>query len=209
MQALMEHEHTSRVKALVARAQDGDRSAFDELVEHSRDKLLRWILSCMSPQLRSKVEPEDILQETLVWAYRSIGRLEWRGEKAMEHWLFSIAKHAALKETSRHARKREHFLECDPPGDEPSPSRVMRRGERFDRFESALRSLNPDQRHVVELARLQGMPIKEIAKRMERTPDAVSQLLCRALKNLKDALGDTESLGLPARSLEPRGDDDD
>ena len=89
------------------------------------------------------------------------------------------------------------------------PSRVMRRGERFDRFERALQSLSPDQRHVVELARLEGTPIKEIARQMKRTPDAVSQLLCRALKNMKDAIGDTESLGLPARSLEPRGGHDD
>ena len=114
-----------------------------------------------------------------------------------------------LKEASRHDPKGERFLECEPPGDEPSPSRSMRRGERFDRLEAALDNLSPDQRQVVELARLRGMPIKEIASRMQRSPDAVSHLLSRALKNLKETFGDTESLALPARSFEPRGGYDD
>ncbi len=205
----MEQDNASIEKTLVTRAQSGDRDAFDELVVHSRAKLLRWILSRMGSRLRSKVAPEDILQETLVWAYRSIGKLDWRGEEALEQWLFSIAKHVVLKEASRHDRKGEHFLECEAARDEPTPSRVMRRGERFDRLEAALRSLSPDHRRVVELARLRGMPIKEIANRMERSPDAVSHLLSRALKNLKDAFGDTGSLGLPARSLELGGEKDD
>jgi RNA polymerase sigma-70 factor (ECF subfamily) len=197
------------VQELVTRAQRGDRRAFDELCERSRAKLFGWIHSLMSPQLRSNVEPEDVLQETLVWAYRSIRKLEWRDEEALERWLFSIAKHAVLKEASRKNRGRERLIECEPPGDDPTPSRAMRRGERFDRLKAALDGLSPDHRRVIELARLRGKPVKKIAGEMQRSPDAVSQLLSRALKKLKDALGDTESLGLPERPLEPRGGDDE
>ncbi len=210
MQGLMDQaKKTSRVKALVKRAQRGDRQAFDELCERYRSKLLRWVFSLMSPQLRSKIEPEDVLQETFVWAYRSIGKLEWRNEEALERWLFSIAKHAMLKEASRRNRGVENLIECEPVCDNATPSRMMRRGERFDRLKEAINGLSPDHRRVIELARLRGMPVKEIAAQMQRSPDAVSQLLSRALKKLKDAFGDTESLGLPARSLEPQGGDDD
>jgi RNA polymerase sigma-70 factor (ECF subfamily) len=209
MRELMEHEDASRVKALAMRAQSGDRGAFDELIERFRPRLLRWILSQMSPRLRSKVEPEDVLQETLIWAFRSMAKLDWRGEEALEHWLFSIAKHVVLKEASRRGPAGEHFLECEPVHDQASPSRALRREERFGRLEAALNTLSQDQRQVVELARLRGMPIREIASRMQRSPDAISHLLSRALRNLKDRFGDTESFGLPARSLETPGDDDD
>jgi len=205
----MEHESTGRIEALVKRAQGGDRSAFDELIGQVRPKLIRWILSRMSPNLRGKVEPEDVLQETCLWAFRSIGKIEWRGGEAFEHWLFSIAKHVVLKEVSRLGRMDEQVLECEPPLDDPSPSRAMRREERLDRLEAALLSLSPDHRRVLDLARLRGMPIREIAGRMKRSPDAVSHLLSRALKSLRDKFGDTESLGLPERALEVRGGDDD
>jgi RNA polymerase sigma-70 factor, ECF subfamily len=209
MQGIMEHESRSPQEALVKRARGGVRAAFDALAEHHRAKLLRWIHSRMSPPLRAKVEPEDLLQETLVWAHRSIGKLDWGGEEAFEHWLFSIAKHVVLKEAARRGGKGENLLECEPPTEESSPSQAMRRGERFDRLEAALQGLSPDHRRVVELARLRGMPIKEIASQMQRSPDAISQLLNRALKKLKESFGDTESLGFPDRSLGDRGGEDD
>ena len=61
---------------------------------------------------------------------------------------------------------------------------------------------------MIELARLDGLPIQEIARRMDRSPNAVSQLLARALKQLRSSFGDTESLGLPDRALRPRGEEE-
>jgi len=77
----------------------------------------------------------------------------------------------------------------------------MRRDERFERLQAALDSLSPDHREVITLARLKGLRGEEIAKRMNRSPNAVAQLLSHALKNLKEAFGDTESLHLPLRRL--------
>ena len=78
----------------------------------------------------------------------------------------------------------------------------MRRDERFERLESALNCLTKDHREVIIFARIQGLPIKEIAERMSRSPDAVSMLLLRALRELKSYFGSTESFHLPQRSLE-------
>jgi hypothetical protein len=47
------------------------------------------------------------------------------------------------------------------------------------------------------------MRLAEIAKRMGRSPNAVAQVLGRALEKLKAEFGDTESLSLPAASLDP------
>ena len=59
------------------------------------------------------------------------------------------------------------------------------------------------------LARIQGLQVKEIAKRMNRSPDAISQLIRRALMRLRETLGDTESLGLPAKLFDFQGEEDD
>jgi RNA polymerase sigma-70 factor (ECF subfamily) len=189
--------------ALVTRAKAGDNEAFEELVAPCREKILAWISGQMGPRLRGKGEAEDLLQDTFVWALRSIEKLEWRGRDLFEQWLFSIAKHVVLKE-ARHDRRHALVLESEPQGHGPSPSRALRRDERFDRLQKALDSLGPDQRHVVELARIKGVPIKEIAIRMKRSPDAISQLLLRALKKLRDTVNDTESLSLPDRELDFR-----
>ena len=75
-------------------------------------------------------------------------------------------------------------------------------------MEKALESLSDDHRQVVTLARLEGLKVKEIAKRMDRSPDAVKKLLARALMHLKESFGDTESFHLPDRVLGGSADDE-
>jgi RNA polymerase sigma factor (sigma-70 family) len=85
----------------------------------------------------------------------------------------------------------------------------MRRNERFERLREALDALSPDQREVIVLSRIEGLPVLEIAKRMERSPQAVYQLLWRAMKKLKVLFGETESLTLPHRTINHREKDSD
>jgi RNA polymerase sigma factor (sigma-70 family) len=80
----------------------------------------------------------------------------------------------------------------------------MRRQDRFDRLEKALDRLSSEQREVVLLARFHGCSLKEIARRIDKSPAAVGQILSRALRRLRAAFGDTESLHLPDRSLDDR-----
>jgi RNA polymerase sigma-70 factor (ECF subfamily) len=92
-------------------------------------------------------------------------------------------------------------LEGDVPGQEISQTTAMRRNERFGRLEEALNALSSDHRRVIVLARVEGLPIREVAKRMGRSREAVRQMLWRALQKLKTIFGDTESLHLPDRQL--------
>jgi DNA-directed RNA polymerase specialized sigma24 family protein len=59
---------------------------------------------------------------------------------------------------------------------------------------------------VIVLARVEELKIREIAERMERSESAVKNLLLRALRELRQNFGDTESLRLPDRSLSPGRD---
>lgn len=51
----------------------GDRTGFEELMRKHRDFLRRTIELGMDPRLRSVLEPEDVMQDVMVTAYRAIG----------------------------------------------------------------------------------------------------------------------------------------
>ena len=72
----------------------------------------------------------------------------------------------------------------------------------------ALDKLSPEHREVIRLARIERLPGAEIARRMNRSPSAVAQLLSRALKKLRERFGDTESLSLPDRTLDEGAEGD-
>ena len=65
---------------LVERAQHGDRSAFELLVERHRSRLARRIEVRMGPEVRARLEVEDVLQETVTSALRSVANFRWQGE---------------------------------------------------------------------------------------------------------------------------------
>jgi len=192
-------------EALVGRAKEGDRAAFETLVARSRERLEGWVRSHLGEPLREKVEVEDVLQETYLWAFQALPRLEWRGEERFEAWLRTIAKHAISRVSRDQARKPALSLEHEVPANGTSPSRHLRRHERFERLEKALEDLSPEHRKVILMARIEGLSVQEIAARMERTPDAVVQLLSRALRQLKRSFGETESFHLPERAFERQG----
>ncbi len=186
---------------LVERAKRGDREAFFELVDRFRSRLEVAVRSRLGTSLQRDAECDDVLQETFLRALTAIECFEWKGEQAFFQWLNTIAGRVVLELASRKKRRPTVPLEHEVPGHDESPSTGARREERFDRLESALKSLSPDHREVILLARIRKLPIKVIAERMNRSPDAVTHLLLRALDGLKESFGDTESLHLPRRTL--------
>ena len=207
MVALMKAKY--RLVNLVKKAKDSDRAAFQETVACCRSDLESVIRHQLGELLKRHVEIDDIVQETFLRAFRSIGEFEWRGDESFFRWLTSISRHVVLEFADRQKRDKVVPLREDIQNQDPTLSRAFRRKERFDRLQVALDKLNPDQREVVLLARVEKIPIKEIAKRMKRSPNAVSHLLLRALQQLRNDFGDTESYGLPDLPLRGEGIDSD
>ena len=205
MKVLMSETDTTEI--LVGRAREGDQAAFSALIERIQARLESVIASRLGSHLRGRVHVDDLRQEVLIWAFKSIDRFQWQGDESFFRWLKGIAEHVILKAANREKR----FvlpLVSDVAVDQVSPSKSVRREERFNRFQVALDRLSPDHREVILLARIERLAFEEIARRMDRSPDAVKQLLRRALKELKAVFGDTESLHLPHREFEPGGQSD-
>jgi RNA polymerase sigma-70 factor, ECF subfamily len=197
-------DQTRTMQVLIQKARDGDRTAFEQLAEAYRPRIEALIRSRLGRELLRSFEAEDVLQETLIRAFRSIGqfRVQGPGGESFLRWIGGIAEHVIL--TLARRKPREGAL---PSGGDTTPvegltqSKALRRQERFDRLEEALKGLSSEHREVILLARIECLSIKEVARRMGRSPGAVTQLLLRALKSLRASFGDTESFHLPPRVL--------
>jgi RNA polymerase sigma-70 factor (ECF subfamily) len=194
----MAQEDESR--SLVHEAQKGDESAFEELGHRYRDRLLSIVQSRIGIKLRGKIEAEDIVQETLLRAWRTIRSFEWRGPGSFAGWLTRIAEHLIWNASQKYPRA-ELSLRQDLKDTATSPEQSMRRNERFDRLEEAMTGLSPEQREAVRLSRIERLKVAEIAERMGKSPASVKMMLSRSRRKLKETFGDTESLHLPDREL--------
>ena len=210
-------------KDLVNRARVGDGGAFSQLVELYRDRLECLIHLRMGARLRKRIEVDDVFQETLLRAWQSAQDFRWGKNGSFFRWLGGIAEHVIKNLARRHfkTRKRDPHREVaisrlealgeESSGGAPSfglarakdasPSKGVRRTERFNRLEMALEKLSDSHREVIVLAFIQELSVKEISLRMGRAPAAVSMLIFRALGKLRAILGNTESFHLPEGSL--------
>src|SRR5262249_22041692 len=142
--------------------------------------------------LRSPDDAEDALQETLVRAWKGLGRFEGRG--SVRSWLYRIATNVSLDMMRR--RRRLAVPVDDDPGQDPHNGqaaaveiRDKRAGPdaRYERresvklaFETAQRFLPPRQREVLILREVLGYTAAETADRLETSVAAVNSALQRA-----------------------------
>jgi RNA polymerase sigma-70 factor, ECF subfamily len=180
---------------LVERAQQGDQDAFAALFERCRSRLAVIIHCRLSSDLRRDADVDDILQETMMRAFRDIQRFEYRAPGSFVSWASRIAEHVivdAARSQDRQKRAGEHVRlrsESNPGGPEPAhsytPSRIFRENESLGQLVETLNLLPEDYRRVILLAKVEGLAISEIAARLEKSNEATSLLLHRAIKRLQ------------------------
>lgn len=185
---------------------DRDASGDDRPLEAYRDYLLLLARARVGGKLRAKLDPSDVVQQTLLEAHRDRGQL--RGDDPAP-WLRKIlarkianaardlgrARRDAGRERSLEAALADSSarLEAFLAADESSPSLKARRNERVAILARALAELPDDQREAVVLRHLQGRPLAEIGAELGRTPAAVAGLLHRGLDRLRALMQSKES----------------
>jgi RNA polymerase sigma-70 factor (ECF subfamily) len=183
---------------------DHTAEADERPLEDYRDYLRLLARLQLSPRLQAKLDASDVAQQAILQAHEGRGQFRGRSEAEWLAWLRAIlanALAAAARRFSAAARDlgRERSLEaeleqsssrleCLLAADQTSPSERAARGEGLLRLAHALNHLPPDQRGVVELHHLKGLPVAEVARAMGRTRPAVVGLLFRGLKKLRELL---------------------
>lgn len=181
---------------LVARAQEGDVSAFDELVRRYTPRLYALIYHMTS----HREDTDDLLQDVFAKAYRALGR--FRGQSQFYTWLYSIATNMTLnflKKRNRRARamslddfdsaieRDEEYIALTSPD---APDRGAHLQELQKSLNEALQKLSDDHRAVVVMYDIQGMPHAEISRIMGVSEGTIRSRLFYAHRQLQAHLAE-------------------
>lgn len=159
-------------RALVLRAQSGDREAFDALLREIAPPLLRYVTRVVGEIAMA----EDAVQETLIAIVRKI---EWLSDPSLfRPWAYRIASRQAFR-ALRKRRLVEPLDEIEIPADD-----VTDPWQR-ERLLASIDRLTPASRAVITLHYLEDMPLSEVAAVLELAPGTVKSRLAYGLAQLR------------------------
>ncbi len=211
---------------------DPDEPQLDDLAWPRRiqelgvPSLLVTIESWMGPDLRSRMGPEDVWQETLWMAWRDRRQHRWTDRRAFRSWLLGIARNRIRNLADHESALRRGGgvkpMSLDPgdpnasrPGEIPmpaattTPSRMAWFDERARRIRSAIDALPERYSEVVRLRLLEELPMREVALRLGiGLSTAKERFLAGALLYRRELidLGCVETRFLEARGGSEYGD---
>jgi RNA polymerase sigma-70 factor (ECF subfamily) len=158
----------------------------------------------LDPRLRAKEDQSDIVQITLVQAYRDLDGFRGNTEGELRAWLKTILTHTLINVAKKYqAQKRDFRLERsidqqmqesavrivgELAADQSSPSQNMMRQERAEQLADAMSDLLEDEYTAVMLKHVHDWKVAEIAEHMGRTPEGIAGLLRRGLKKLRQSM---------------------
>ena len=184
--------------ALLQQARGGSRGARERLLEKHAGRLRVYCDYRLGSALRRNVEPEDVVQEALLRAWRDFDGALLESNAAFSAWLTTIARRvivdvARAARTAKRDGGRRHVESvawsrsgsqgpaAGPAADAPGPRTLAQRSEIRGQLVEAFGALDPRQRRVIVLRHLEGLSARETAARLGCTEGAAHALFRRAL----------------------------
>ena len=133
--------------------------------------------------LESEAEAEDVVQDVFLKLWRTRESLD--GIRSPKAYALTLVRNAALDRLRQRPRLRPLEILPETESGAAAPDGRLDDRERLARLKEALHSLPRQQREVVILRTLQGLPYEEIAQRTGMHPQSLRVLLSRARKTLK------------------------
>ena len=171
-------------RALVRRAQGGEKEAFDVLVLRYQHKLTKLI----ARYVRNHAEVLDVAQESFLKAYRALPG--FRGDSAFYTWIYRIAINTAKNHLAAQARRpaeadvdpadAEQFDGMDSLRENATPEHFLMRDEIQSTVVEAIEQLPEDLRVALVLRELDGLSYEEIARSMDCPIGTVRSRIFRA-----------------------------
>ena len=180
-------------RQLVARAQRGDKRAFELLVEKYQRKLARLL----SRFIRDPAEVEDVTQEAFIKAYRALPA--FRGDSAFYTWLYRIGINTAKNylmamgrraptSTEVEAEEAEGFEEGEQLRDINTPESLLLSNEIAETVNKTIEGLPEELRRAIQMREIDGKSYEEIAQEMKCPIGTVRSRIFRAREAIAEQL---------------------
>lgn len=189
---------------LIREACGGDQEAVRRLLILYHPRLRAKLLRQMDPTMRSKLEPEDILQQVYLEAFRAIGHFRYQGKDSFLRWLYAILdrklidEHRALRAERRDVRREIKALPAHTQqttyidlmarimAGGATPSQDVRKDEALGVLTACLAALPDHYRDVLRMRFIEGRPVADVAQTLGRSIGSVHMICHRALRLLRE-----------------------
>jgi RNA polymerase sigma-70 factor (ECF subfamily) len=182
--------------AVVAQVLAGDRDAFRVLVERHSRSIFRVVYRMTGNQQ----DAEELVQETFLRAYKSLGRFERRA--SFTTWLYRIAVNRTLDflntKKTQMTMKDTYEIVDNPEPDEgrqvqlpaegPGPDRLLLSAEMKRKIAGAMGLLTPAERIAFTMRHMEGRSIEEISQALNLKINAAKNSVFRAVQKLRQQL---------------------
>jgi RNA polymerase sigma-70 factor (ECF subfamily) len=208
---MMERETASEaltVEEWIGEARRGSRAALNQLFGACLPYLLVAAHQDLGAALRSRIDAADVVQETLIEAYRDFPHFHGRSKKHLLAWVRQILHHNLANERRRHINSAMRSVRCEvllsetalnqlrgeAQSDWESPAEQLEAQERAEALERALRKLPPHYRQALFLRTWNELTYAQIGDRLHCSAEAARKLWRRAAQELACVLGATHLL---------------
>jgi len=171
-------------------------------VEQVRDWLCCQARLLLDGRLRGKVDPSDVVQESLLKAFQNLEQLRGSSEGERRAWLRKILantladlvrqflqsrkRNVGMEQSLHDAMQQSSIqLESGLSDGGPAPEATAEQQEQLLWLADGLAALPEEQRRAVQLKHLHGLAVDEIAREMNRSTASVAGLLRRGLETLR------------------------
>jgi len=170
----------SDLELLMASYQAGDFAAATVLINRLSPQLHRFFVA----QAASRADADDLLQET--WLRIHKVRHTYRPDEPVLPWFYAIARHVRVdhyRKTVRTTARERGLEEITKVG-----AKIPAELSQADDLEALLAPLSENQREVIEMLKVAGMSMEEVARATSSSVGSVKQKVHRAYKKLRQSI---------------------
>lgn len=177
---------------LIRRLQSGESSAFRELVETHKRRVVALAFDLMG----NLQDAEDVSQEAFIKVYHGIG--DFRGEAQLSSWMYRIVVNICINRRRKKAVSEMELRETFEGNDrhpahasempEANPELSAESGMIREHLRAALNHLSPQQRSIFIMRHDQDLPLQQIGEILKISEGTVKSQLFRALRKLQKQL---------------------
>lgn len=201
----MSADKSQYIQNVLSKAKAGDTTCVGELLGVYRDYLLGIAVAKLDPRVRARCNPSDVVQETLMEAFRDFHQFRGGLEREFLAWIRQILSNNLARVVELHVLtdkrdlRRERPIEQAVAGESKlerrdywltaegqSPSSVLQKKEQLATVLERINKLPAHYRDVLLLRHIEELSFDDVADRLGKSAGAVRMIWLRALEQLRE-----------------------